>query len=118
MSKWWGIAIVFLCVVNLIFGIIILFTPIHTEYNPSKYTNKIDSLEVELNYWKLKKDSINNIIDTVNTNIYYIEKDYEKVRDNIINNSISDDYLFFTDYLRKNKERLDSINNLKSAKGN
>ena len=38
-------------------------------------------------------------------------KEYEEKYIDILSNSTSDDYVFFTDYLERNKERLDSINN-------
>ena len=44
-------------------------------------------------------------------NVVIIEKEYEEKYIDILSNSTSDDYVFFTDYLERNKERLDSINN-------
>lgn len=118
MSKWSEIILIVISVCNLIFGIIIVSTPLDVKPITDPYINKIDSLEVELNYWKCKKDSVNNVIDSVNSYFYLIEKDYDETRNNIINNSVSEDYIFFSNYLNQNRSRLDSINNSKSVKGN
>lgn len=87
----------------------------HTLYNKNQirdsgssvYLEKIDSLESEISYLTASKDSIKSRIDTVYVKLKANNDNYEKVYNIIINNSIDDDYLFFTEYLN----RADSINN-------
>lgn len=108
-------------IANIIFAIL-YFKPIKLgkpEYNSKEYLDKIDSLESVLHVISNRKDSIQDIIDTVYINLNKNEKDYEEIRDIIINNSIDDDYIFFSNYLQKNRARLDSISNiLKTTQGN
>lgn len=73
----------------------------------SEYITKIDSLEAELAKIENKKDSINKEIDTVYIKLKVVEKEYEEKYNDILFNSTSDDYLFFTEYVK----RYDSINN-------
>lgn len=103
--------------INIIFGIII-FSEDNQEFNTKEYTDRIDSLELVLSTINSKKDSVREKIDTVYMGLKEAEDDYEEIRDVVINNSTSDDYLFFTEYLKRNRSRLCSINNLKSAEGN
>ena len=77
-----------------------------------EYIEKIDSLESEISILQSKKDSIDIIMDTIYVRIENNNKRYEENSNIIINNSTNDNYLFFTDYIRRNKSRLDSIHNL------
>lgn len=79
--------------------------------NTNEYINKIDSLQTEINNISILKDSIDQKIDTVTITIEKIHIEYEKDYNNIINNNTSEDYMFFLNYIRNNKSRLDSINN-------
>lgn len=75
-------------------------------------TKVIDSLETEISKLATKRDSIDERIDTITITIEKTHIQYEKDRNTIINNSTSEDYVFFLDYIQANKSRLDSINNL------
>ena len=103
-----------ICIISIIINIIlvsILFTRNHNSIDTSKYINKIDSLELEISNLEVKKDSIDKEIDTVFVELKVIEKEYEEKYIDILNNNTSDDYIFFSDYIKRNRERLDSINN-------
>lgn len=78
----------------------------------SQYVNKIDSLQSEINSITVLRDSIDQRIDTITITIEKTHIQYEKDRDIILNNTTSEDYMFFLEYIRSNKARLDSINNL------
>lgn len=118
MQKVWKVILSISLVANIGFGIIV-FKPEHKEeLDPREYTSKIDSLGSVISSISNKRDSIREVIDTVYADLSKTEKEYEEVRDIIISNSTSDDYIFFTEYLERNRERLDSINNLKSTQGN
>lgn len=111
MQKGWKAVLIISIVINLVLGYILISEPRSIETNPNVYTEKIDSLGLELNALKQIRDSIRSSIDTITIEINNNKESYEETRDIILSNSVDNDYLFFTDYLRKNKERLDSINN-------
>lgn len=111
MQKVGKIILVLSVVSNLILGFILLNKSKDIETNPNIYINKIDSLELEISNIQKIRDSIRSSIDTVFINIKDNEKRYEKIRDTIRSNSVNDDYLFFTEYLKWNKNRFNSINN-------
>lgn len=117
MQKVWKIILALSIIANIIFGLTYLKSN-RQEYNPKEYIDKIDSLELVLSSMSNKRDSIRGRIDTIFVDLSKTEKDYEEIRDIVINNSTSDDYLFFSEYLKRNRERLDSINNLEAAQGN
>jgi hypothetical protein len=71
---------------------------------------KIDSIQSEIDKLSDIKDSINQRIDTVTITIEKTHIQYEKDRTTIISNTTDEDYVFFIDYIRKNRSRLDSIN--------
>ena len=102
-------------ITNVALGYILYSNSSKVESNSEEFIAKIDSLELELSNLEVKRDSINKEIDTVFVKLTVIEKEYEEKYINILSNSTSDDYVFFTDYLERNKERLDSINNFWSA---
>ena len=102
-------------ITNIALGYILYSNSSKVESNSEEFIAKIDSLELELSNLEVKRDSINKEIDTVFVKLTVIEKEYEEKYINILSNSTSDDYVFFTDYLERNKERLDSINNFWSA---
>lgn len=98
-------------VTNVALGYVLYSNSSKVESNSEEFIAKIDSLELELSNLEVKRDSVNKEIDTVFVKLTAIEKEYEEKYINILSNSTSDDYVFFTDYLERNKERLDSINN-------
>ena len=98
-------------ITNVALGYILYSNSSKVESNSEEFIAKIDSLELELSNLEVKRDSVNKEIDTVFVKLTVIEKEYEKKYIDILSNSTSDDYVFFTDYLERNKERLDSINN-------
>lgn len=102
-------------ITNVALGYILYSNSSKVESNSEEFIAKIDSLELELSNLEVKRDSINKEIDTVFVKLTVIEKEYEEKYIDILSNSTSDDYVFFTDYLERNKERLDSINNFWSA---
>lgn len=102
-------------ITNVALGYILYSNSSKVESNSEEFIAKIDSLELELSNLEVKRDSVNKEIDTVFVKLTAIEKEYEEKYINILSNSTSDDYVFFTDYLERNKERLDSINNFWSA---
>lgn len=75
------------------------------------YINKINSLQSEIDSITTLRDSIDRRIDTVTVTIEKTHIQYEKDYTTIINNTTSEDYVFFLEYIRSNKARLDSINN-------
>lgn len=95
--------------INLALGFILLSRPRSEEPDFSIYTERIDSLE--LSTLRQTRDSVRSSIDTITIKISDNEKNYEEIRDIILSNSVNDDYVFFTEYLKQNKERLDSIDN-------
>lgn len=78
----------------------------------SEYVEKIGSLQSQIDSISTLRDSIDQRIDTVTITIEKTHIQYEKDRTTILSNTTSEDYVFFLDYIRSNKARLDSINNL------
>ena len=78
----------------------------------SKYINKIDLLQSEIDSITTLQDSIDQRIDTVTITIEKTYIQYEKDRNIILNNTTSEDYMFFLEYIQSNQPRLDSVNNL------
>lgn len=105
-----------LLVIILIIFILILgyfaFKPIKSVPD---YSNKLDSLELQILSIKDKRDSIKKEIDTVIIKIEKNEIYYKQIVDTIIRNNVDDDYIFFCEYLRK---RFDDNNNPDSIKEN
>ena len=104
MQKAWKIILTLSIIINLILGFILSSKSRSRESDFSIYTEKIDSLELELSTLQKTRDSIRSFIDTVTIEINKNEKNYEESRDIILSNSISDDYVFFTEYLSKRKQ--------------
>lgn len=78
----------------------------------SEYVNKIDSLQSEIDSIATLRDSVDQRIDTITITIEKTRIKYEKDRNIILDNTTSEDYVFFLEYIRDNKARLDSINHL------
>lgn len=102
----WGLVLFLLILVVLV---ILLFNK-HSEI-PNTYEDKIDSLQNEINIVSASRDSIDKKIDTVTILIEKTKIQYEKDRNIILSNTVSEDYEFFIEYIGNNKERLDSISN-------
>lgn len=111
MQKAWKVILILSITANLVLGFILLSKPKVRESNSRVYIEKIDSLELELSLIQQARDSIRGSIDITIVKIDNNNRDYEETRDIILSNSVNDDYVFFTEYLKWNKERLDSINN-------
>lgn len=113
------IAKIILCIsicVNIILGIVFLRPDkkVNTEF----YKHNIDSLEHDIDSLHHIRDSIKLEIDTVYVNLTNNIKQYEKNNNVILNYSASEDYCYFTSYIKWNRERLDNIVNSNSIKGN
>ena len=121
MQKAWKVVLILSITINLALGFILLSRPRSEEPDFSIYTERIDSLELELftlrqielelSTLRQTRDSVRSSIDTITIKISDNEKNYEEIRDIILSNSVNDDYVFFTEYLKQNRERLDSIDN-------
>lgn len=105
---------ILIVIVGLSIGFGIGYFIFHTSETISdseEHIERIDSLESEISILEPKNDSINTVIDTVYIRIKENNKRYEENSNIIINNSTNDNYLFFTDYINRNKLRFDSIYN-------
>ncbi len=100
-----------LLILSIIINIVLGYKLCTRETISKDYTKTIDTLDVKLSSTKEKKDSVNREIDTIFINLENVRKDYEKKHSIIVNNSIYDDYLFFSNYIEHCRERYDSINN-------
>lgn len=100
-------------VLNVVLGWL-LFTrnkdPIKVPTTVVKYVERIDSLNSELDTIKEHRDQVKKSIDTVYIELENTKVTYEKACSTIVNNTTSDDLLFFREYLRRNAARRDSIN--------
>lgn len=117
MQKVWKVILVLSLVANLVLGYLLIGNPKTSSLDTGTYVDKIDSLESEIVILQQAKDSVR---DSIRTTIIYIrdnQNKYEETRDSIINNSVWDDYLFFTNYLEQNRQRLYDMDNSKSVKG-
>lgn len=118
MQKVWKVILILSIATNLVLGFILLDKPSMYSTDSKVYIKKIDSLESVIDSLGIRRDSIKGEIDTIRIYLDKVNTNYEEDRSVIINNSVSDDYLFFSEYLERNKARLDSINNSSTAKGN
>lgn len=115
MSRLTKVILIVIVSLSIGFGIgyLVLSKPTYQAIPDTKeYIERIDSLESEISVLQSKKDSIDAVIDTVYVRIKDNNTRYEENSNTVINNSTSDNYLFFTDYINRNKSRLDSIHNL------
>lgn len=99
-------------IIKIILVIIVLFIGFIFIYNKSNSESSIkqidDSKSIIIQY---KNDSIDQVIDTIYITLKENNKRYEENNNVIINNSVDENYVFFTNYINRNKSRLDSINN-------
>lgn len=108
IKKYWSILLI------IAGGIILWCWPENDSPVPdvSKYVNKIDSLQSEIDSITTLRNNIDQRIDTITITIEKTHIQYEEDRNTILNNTTSEDYVFFLEYIRNNRTRLDSINNL------
>lgn len=111
MSKTWKVILSVSLAINLILGYLLYSEPVPINSNSEKFIEKIDSLESELITIQEHRDKVKEKIDTIYIQLKNVDKEYEETRNRVIANSSDDDYCFFVEYLRRNKARLDSINN-------
>lgn len=111
MSKTWKVILSISLAINLVLGYLLYSEPVPVSSDTEKYIEKIDSLESELTTLQERRDEVRKEIDTVYIQLKNVDKEYVETRNHIIVNSPDDDYRFFIEYLRRNKARLDSINN-------
>lgn len=97
MRKVINIAFILSIILNLILGSILLKNNVTVD--SEEYLSRIDSLESIIIDLHNRKDSIRLEIDTVYSELKEVQIKYEKDSNIIINNSILDDYYFFTRYL-------------------
>lgn len=109
MNKW---IITLLTVVIFLLLVIFMLQPT----KEIQYKEQIDSLDIESQILNYKRDSISHKIDTVVIKLKENEIVYKETTHSVINNTINEDYVFFVNYLKQNKERLDSIINSDSIK--
>lgn len=106
-NKW-----IIFCILWCLLLLLLLYQKQNSDnINLKNYKKCIDSLELIIINQDILKDSIQNEIDTVYIKIKDNSIKHETMHNIIINNSISNDYIFFLEYLTKNRSRLDSINN-------
>lgn len=95
-----GISIVVILLAIILIGSF-FFKDGNTSVNPDyqNLTNKIDSLNVELNLLELQRDSLLNVIDSSKVKVEVIENWYEKELVDITNQPIAADVEFFSNYI-------------------
>lgn len=95
----------------IIFAVFVFFIGYEVARNPNKgsstiYQMQIDSLQNKLDSLYDVEKEVDLRIDTITIEIEKTKIEYEKRRDTILNNTPSDDYKFFTNYINSNRERL------------
>lgn len=76
------------------------------EYNPEIYKTQIDSLQNKLDSLYNIEKEVDLRIDTITIELEKTKIKYEKEHNTILNNTPSEDYRFFTEYIDSNRERL------------
>lgn len=94
-----GILLIIIVIGNFIFNKFLTDTSPNSDYQ--NLTNKIDSLNTEINLLKLQKDSLLTVIDSSKVKVEIIENWYEKELTDIINQPIAADVEFFSNYISK-----------------
>lgn len=101
--------VIWTLIVLLIIG---LLTHLCLKKNDSgEFINKIDSLESKIDSIRTLKDSVEVRIDTVTKIIEKNTIKYEESRNTILTNTTDENYLFFCNYIERNKARLSSYSN-------
>lgn len=109
---------IIVCVSLLLICVTIGFTINKLIRQTPNYSQRIDSLEYELSSIKNKRDSVRKEIDTTIIKIKENERYYKETVRTITNNNTNEDYIFFINYLKWNRERYDSINYSDSTERN
>lgn len=111
MSKTWKVILSASVTINLVLGYLLYNRLAPISSDPKEVVERIDSLGSELISIQERRDKVKEEIDTVYILLKNVDKEYIEARNHIIANSLNDDYSFFVEYLRRNRARLDSINN-------
>lgn len=111
--KYLNILIVILIIINILLCVFIL----NGSEKSERTLDRIDTLEKQILTIESKKDSVKRRIDTTVIKIEQNEKHYKEVVRIINNNTPDSNYVFFLNYLRQNKTRLDSIRNSNTIVG-
>lgn len=111
MPKTWRVILTVSLAVNLVLGYLLYNESDPVNSDSKQFIEKIDSLESELITLQEHRDKVKEEIDTVYIQLENIDKEYVETRNSVIANSPDDDYCFFIEYLKRNKARLDSIDN-------
>ena len=114
MQKVTNVILVLSIIVNIILGFIIL----KTKKQIPEHSKKIDTLESVISNIKIKRDTIKERINTIKIKIKENDKYYKENVSVIINNNVSDDYIFFINYLEWNRKRLNNNIDSLSIKAN
>lgn len=80
-------------------------SPNEESYNDT-YKTQIDSLQNKLDSLYDVEKKVDLKIDTITIEIEKVKIEYEEKYNTILNNTPSEDYKFFTDYINSNRERL------------
>ena len=114
MSRTGWVIITISIALNLILGYLLLIKK--NEPKPTltttEYIERIDSLNSKLDTITEYRYIIRDRIDTVYVELEKVKVVYEKARNTVINNTTDDNLIFFREYLERNRNRRDSINNL------
>ena len=102
LNKWEKVKIIesiLLILIILIFSCICIYNKTvkslpDTEQIIDSLSNKIDSIKVE-NITLIQKN------DSIRIKIVEVERNHEENTNTILTNNVSDDYLFFTDYIAR-----------------
>lgn len=90
----------------VVIGIIIGFSSSYLIKKPEIITKPITT---ELVRDSLVRDTLYKANDSIVTKIIYLNKEYERKKDSIINNDVSSDLLFFSAYVESYTNRYDSL---------
>lgn len=96
-------------IIVCIFSIVLTCTVLKCGHNVVIDTSYIDSLQVVIDSLSNRKDSIDLQIDTVTVQLEKVKVKYEKIFETIHSNTNDANYKFFSEYIERNKKRLDSI---------
>ena len=96
---------IIVCIISIVCTCIILKCGHSTDID----TSHIDSLQVIIDFLSNRKDSIDLQIDTVTVQLEKVKVKYEKIFETIHSNTNDANYKFFSEYIERNKKRLDSI---------
>ena len=90
----------------VVIGIIIGFSSSYLIKKPETITKPITT---ELVKDSLVRDTLYKTNDSIVTKIIYLNKEYERKKDSIINNDVSSDLLFFSAYVESHTNRYNSL---------